>query len=62
MYITEATSALDVDTERKLYQLLTTLDLTFVSVGHRQTIASYHSRIVRLDASGIREDSMPPQS
>ncbi len=44
----EATSALDPDNEEKLYQHLQAIGLTFLSVGHRETLANYHQRVLKL--------------
>ncbi len=44
----EATSALDLANEEQLYQQLKTLNTTFLSVGHRATLANYHHRILHL--------------
>ena len=43
----EATSALDVNNEAGLYRHLKQIEATFVSVGHRPTLAQYHHRILR---------------
>jgi putative ATP-binding cassette transporter len=43
----EATSALDLDNEERLYQHLQALGTTFLSVGHRSTLAKYHQRVLR---------------
>jgi vitamin B12/bleomycin/antimicrobial peptide transport system ATP-binding/permease protein len=48
----EATSALDVANERRLYQLLQTLDLTYISVGHRASLKDYHQLVLNLTADG----------
>jgi putative ATP-binding cassette transporter len=44
----EATSALDLSNEAALYEQLQTLNTTFLSVGHRSTLATYHSQILQL--------------
>lgn len=44
----EATSALDLDNEERLYQQLKALNTTFLSVGHRATLATYHQAILEL--------------
>ncbi len=44
----EATSALDVKNERQLYQLLQSMDLTYISVGHRPSLVDYHQRVLEL--------------
>ena len=48
----EATSALDVATEQALYGMLVSLDMGFVSVGHRPTLRDYHDTVLELDGSG----------
>ncbi len=48
----EATSALDVATERHLYALLRDREMAFVSVGHRPTLADFHTRVLALDGNG----------
>jgi putative ATP-binding cassette transporter len=47
----EATSALDVATEQALYGMLVTLDMGFVSVGHRPTLRDYHDTVLELDGT-----------
>jgi putative ATP-binding cassette transporter len=44
----EATSALDIDNEERLYKAVNNAGVTFVSVGHRPTLAAYHARVLRL--------------
>ena len=44
----EATSALDVDNEQRLYAELKAAGVTFVSVGHRPTLAAFHDVVLRL--------------
>jgi vitamin B12/bleomycin/antimicrobial peptide transport system ATP-binding/permease protein len=44
----EATSALDVANERRLYQLLQSLDITYISVGHRPSLVDYHQTVLEL--------------
>lgn len=44
----EATSALDLDNEERLYQHLQAIGTTFLSVGHRSTLANYHQRVLEL--------------
>jgi putative ATP-binding cassette transporter len=48
----EATSAIDIDTERHLYGLLEKRGVTCVSVGHRPTLAKYHGRSLELIGRG----------
>jgi putative ATP-binding cassette transporter len=44
----EATSALDLSNEEKLYQQLQAGGTTFLSVGHRSTLANYHQSLLEL--------------
>ncbi|UZQ55893.1 ABC transporter ATP-binding protein/permease [Trichothermofontia sichuanensis B231] len=44
----EATSALDVRNERQLYELLRSLDLVYISVGHRPSLLDYHQVVLEL--------------
>ncbi|MEC4815195.1 MAG: ATP-binding cassette domain-containing protein [Scytonema sp. PMC 1069.18] len=44
----EATSALDVHNEEHLYQHLLNAHTTFISVGHRPTLLSYHNLVLEL--------------
>ncbi|MBV8886361.1 MAG: ABC transporter ATP-binding protein/permease [Chroococcidiopsidaceae cyanobacterium CP_BM_RX_35] len=44
----EATSALDLGNEEQLYQHLQELGTTFLSVGHRSTLANYHQSLLEL--------------
>lgn len=44
----EATSALDLGNEERLYQHLQAKGTTFLSVGHRSTLASYHQSLLEL--------------
>jgi vitamin B12/bleomycin/antimicrobial peptide transport system ATP-binding/permease protein len=44
----EATSALDPQNEKHLYQQLKSTGMTFLSVGHRQSLSDYHDSILDL--------------
>ena len=48
----EATSAVDVATERHLYKLLSQRELAFISVGHRPTLISFHDTVLELFGDG----------
>ncbi len=48
----EATSALDVDNEKALYNILSNLDITYISVGHRPTLKGYHDKILFVKGDG----------
>jgi putative ATP-binding cassette transporter len=51
----EATSALDVDNEKALYNTLSRLNITYISVGHRPTLKAYHDKILFIQADGAWE-------
>jgi len=44
----EATSGLDVATERRLYGLLRQRGIAYISVGHRPTLAEFHDNVLEL--------------
>jgi vitamin B12/bleomycin/antimicrobial peptide transport system ATP-binding/permease protein len=46
----EATSALDAKNEQLLYQQLQASGMTFLSVGHRESLSNYHQSILELTA------------
>jgi putative ATP-binding cassette transporter len=46
----EATSALDPENEGNLYHQLKCSGITFLSVGHRESLVSYHQKILELTA------------
>jgi putative ATP-binding cassette transporter len=48
----ESTSALDVDNERHLYGVLANERITYISVGHRPTLARYHRAILEISGGG----------
>jgi putative ATP-binding cassette transporter len=48
----EATSALDVANERRLYDLLDSMHIEYVSVGHRPSLLDYHQMVLELDTHG----------
>jgi vitamin B12/bleomycin/antimicrobial peptide transport system ATP-binding/permease protein len=47
----EATSALDPQNEQHLYQQLQASGMTFLSVGHRESLSNYHQSILDLTAA-----------
>ncbi|CAA9551469.1 Efflux ABC transporter, permease/ATP-binding protein [uncultured Synechococcales cyanobacterium] len=55
----EATSALDLDNEERLYQHLQALGTTFLSVGHRSTLANYHQRVLKLSPDKTWQTMQP---
>lgn len=44
----EATSALDIAQEARLYTLLQTTSISFISIGHRSTLLNYHQQVLYL--------------
>lgn len=55
IFVDEATSAIDVDTERRLYNQLLTREMTLVSIGHRPSVFAYHNLILVLRPDGTGE-------
>eukprot|EP00956_Cyclotella_meneghiniana_P021134 scaffold38052_cov68-Cyclotella_meneghiniana.AAC.2 len=57
----ESTSALDVNAERRLYNLLKNdQTLTYISVGHRPTLLAYHDiKLAIKDGLGIVSEIQP---
>lgn len=52
VFLDESTSAIDIPTEAILYRTLLDEGVTFVSVGHRETILRFHDRALRLLPGG----------
>jgi putative ATP-binding cassette transporter len=48
----ESTSALDIPTERAVYQLLQDAGAGYVSVGHRSSLLPFHDSVLELDREG----------
>ena len=48
----ESTSALDIPTEREVYQLLRHAGSGYVSVGHRSSLLPFHDSVLELDREG----------
>lgn len=55
----EATSALDPQNEKQLYQQLQASGMTFLSVGHRESLSDYHQSILDLTAAQTWSLSTP---
>jgi vitamin B12/bleomycin/antimicrobial peptide transport system ATP-binding/permease protein len=55
----EATSALDPKNEKFLYQQLQAFGITFLSVGHRESLSHYHQSILDLTTVG---EAVPPET
>lgn len=59
----EASSALDLDTERAMYKLLAKQQsLTYISVGHRPSLLDFHDSKLRLKARGFEIETIRPDS
>jgi putative ATP-binding cassette transporter len=52
VFLDEVTSALDEDSEAKLYATLKQLGSTYVSVGHRSTLDKFHNQCLVLTGGG----------
>jgi putative ATP-binding cassette transporter len=48
----ESTSALDVNNEKHLYQMLRDADITYLSVGHRPTLIPFHQLVIEILGQG----------
>lgn len=51
-FLDEATSALDEANEARLYEQMREEGTTFVSVGHRPSLRTYHARVLELQGGG----------
>lgn len=50
VFLDEATSAMDEETEEKMYRLLTALPgTTVISIDHRSTLDKWHNRVLRIE-------------
>ncbi|KAK4285601.1 hypothetical protein QN277_002277 [Acacia crassicarpa] len=52
----ESTSALDEPNEFYLYQKIGAVGITYISIGHRQTLCGYHNRILRISSMNINNE------
>lgn len=48
----ESTSGLDVENERRMYEILSVMGTSVLSVGNRPTLIRYHKQVCRLFANG----------
>jgi putative ATP-binding cassette transporter len=48
----ESTSALDLENEVRVYDLLLQLGVTVISVGNRPSLVAFHDRILRMMGDG----------
>jgi putative ATP-binding cassette transporter len=56
-FLDEASSALDEDNERLLYEKLCESGIAFVSIGHRSTLKEFHETLLVLNRDGSSEIS-----
>jgi putative ATP-binding cassette transporter len=66
VFLDEATSAIDVETEGRLYGLISEIGASCISVGHRESILRFHDRALHLRPGGNWEilpakDVLPPR-
>lgn len=54
-FLDEATSSLDEENERILYESLRALGISYVSVGHRSTLKEFHDHLILLNEDGTVE-------
>lgn len=52
VFLDEATSAVDIDTERVLYEMLARTGATYLSIGHRPTLLAFHVNVLELLPGG----------
>ncbi|MCA6951098.1 ABC transporter ATP-binding protein/permease [Pectobacterium polaris] len=52
VFLDEASSAMDIETERRAYGCLLASGTTFISVGHRETILPFHQQTLQLLPEG----------
>jgi putative ATP-binding cassette transporter len=52
VFLDEATSALDIENEARTYQLLIRYKISFVSVGHRESIIRFHEQVLSIEEQG----------
>ncbi|PVV00361.1 hypothetical protein BB560_005266, partial [Smittium megazygosporum] len=48
----EATSSLDLTTERQIYSELVNRGMTLISIGHRESLTEFHKNILKMDGQG----------
>lgn len=50
-FLDEATSALDMAVEENLYSQLSDSPIAFISIGHRESLRKFHSKVIELSSS-----------
>lgn len=62
LLLDESTSALDLATERAMYELLESMEgLTYISVGHRPSLRGFHTHVLYLSEAGAEMRPLAPQ-
>lgn len=51
-FVDEATSALGLEMEEKIYKKCKELNITIVSIGHRESLLKFHDQLLHLDGEG----------
>lgn len=52
VFLDESTSALSLDVEEYLYSTCLEIGITLISVGHRHSLAKYHSSLLNITGDG----------
>ena len=52
VFLDEATSAVDFETESRLYQVLSQTGASYISIGHRLSIMDFHTHVLTLKTGG----------
>lgn len=62
LFLDEATSGLDENAERRLYEALAVTGITLISIGHRQGLTAYHTCVVDLVPAAQSTWSLKPSA
>lgn len=60
LLLDEATSAVDMDMEKRLYALLTHMNISYVSVGHRTSLLEYHDSLLTVAGEKTELTTLSP--
>lgn len=52
IFLDESTSALNPENEELIYQQCLSMDITIISIAHKDTVKKYHTKILNLDGFG----------
>jgi len=61
VFLDESTSAIDVQTEYKIYLQLTQLHVWFVTISHRSSLKNLHAKYLEFSPEGYRYNSIDKQ-